>query len=109
MSKYAEPNLTGGIDDALVSTATSVPAFPVMLLFFIFCLIMIGGSMNQKRKTGTADVPFWGILASIATSMTALLMTLGEGMINSITLGVVFSMTLIFSVWFFLSKIRGEQ
>jgi ABC-type Mn2+/Zn2+ transport system permease subunit len=109
MSKYPEPNLTGGIDDALISTATSVPIFPIMLLLFIFGLVFLGGMGNQKRRTGTSDVPFWGIIASTVMTLSALLMTLGKGMINNVTLGIIFSITFLFGIWFFLSKARGEQ
>ena len=108
MALYEEINLTSGVDDALVSLAQNVPVFPIMLLVFIFGLVLLGGASNQKRRTGTADIPFWSVLASLSTFIIALLMTMGEGMIDLLTLGVVTGITIMCGLWFFLSKTRGE-
>lgn len=108
MVLYEEINLTSGVDDALISLAQNVPAFPIMLLVFIFGLVLLGGSANQKRRTGTADIPFWSILASLSTFIFALLMTLGDGMIDLTTLGIVVGVTIMCGLWFYLSKVRGE-
>jgi len=109
MALYEEINLTSGVDDALVSLAQNVPIFPVMLLVFIFGLVLLGGSSNQKSRTGTADIPFWSVLASLSTLMVSLLMTLKEGMIDIVTLGIVLGITIMCGLWFFLSKVRGEM
>ena len=109
ISLYAQPNLTSGIDDALLSTAQSVPTFPVMILVFIFGMILLGGSVNQKRRTGTVDMPMWAVLAGLGTTLTALVMSLGDGIIDLTTLGIVVAVTIMSGVWFFLSKTRGEQ
>ena len=109
MALYNQPNLTAGIDDALIDTARAVPSFPIMFLVFIFGLILIGGSSNQERRTGSADFPFWMVLAGISTTFAALLMSLGDGIIDITTLGIVIAVTILGAVWFFLSKQRGEQ
>ena len=109
MSIYNQPNLTSGIDDALVTTAESVPEFTVMLLLFVFIMVFVGGTSNQKRRIGTADYPFWGVMAGLATTFLSLLLTLGRGMINPLTLGIVVAVTIMMAVWFFLSTARGEQ
>jgi FtsH-binding integral membrane protein len=108
MTIYAQPNLTSGIDDALITTSKSVPFFPIMILLFIFCVVFLGGSANQKRRIGKADYSFWAVLSGLTVSFVALLFTLGEGMINLTTLGIVIAITIFFGVWFFLSKIQGE-
>ena len=109
MSLYAQPNLTGGIDSALTDVAESVPAFPIMILAFVFFIIFLGGTSNQKRRIGNADYPFWGVIASLTTTMLALIFTLTAGIINGTTLGIVIAITIMFGVWFFLSKTKGEQ
>lgn len=109
MTLFNQPNLSAGIDDTLVDVAQEVPIFPVMLLVFIFSVILIGGSSNQKRRIGTADIPFWAVLASMATTLVSLIMTLGDGLIDITTLGIVIGITIMCSLWFFLSKVRGEQ
>ena len=109
MTLYNVPNLSGGIDSALVSTSQGIPMFPIMTLIFIFFGVLVGGSSGQKYRNGTIDLPFWGVLASLTTFVTALLMTLGEGMIYLTTLGIVVAVTIASGVWFFLSKVKGEM
>src|SRR5512133_2185471 len=89
MSLYNMPNLTSGIDDAVIGTANTVPAFPIMILFFTWILVLAGGVANQKRRTGNADFPFWAVLASLSTTFVSLIFTLGEGLIDLTTLGIV--------------------
>jgi len=109
MPLYPQPNLTAGIDDVILSTAQAVPAFPIMLLVFTFFIVLIGGSSNQKRRTGSADYPFWTVLAGLTITFESLIMTLGDGIIDLTTLGIVVAITILTAVWFFLSKQRGEQ
>jgi hypothetical protein len=108
MPTFTPPNLSTGVDQALITTSRSVAVFPIMILVFVFFVIVIGGSNAQKRRTGQADYSFWGILGSLATTFLALIFTLGEGMINLTTLGIVIAITLFIGLWFFLSKVRGE-
>jgi len=108
MSLFTQPNLTSGIDDALVTTANAVPIFPVMILVFVFAMVWMGGTSNQKRRTGNADYPFWTVLAGLTTTMLSLIFTLGGGLINLTTLGIVVAITILSAVWFFLSSVRGE-
>ena len=105
---YTQPNLSTGIDDALIETARAVPAFPVMLLVFTFFVVFLGGSSNQKRRIGSADYPFWAVVGGLTITFASLIMTLGLGMIDIGTLGVVIAFTLLCGFWFFLSKVRGE-
>jgi len=108
MTLYTPPNLTSGIDDALRNTALEVPVFPIMILVFVFMVIVLGGSANQKKRTGFADYPFWFVLGGISITMLALLFSLGVGLINLVTLSIVVALTIMFALWFFLSKARGE-
>lgn len=109
MSLFNQPNLTAGIDDALITTAQSVSVFPIMILLFVWGLIFIGGSSNQKKRLGVADYPFWNILAFVSVTFVSLIFSLGEGMINLTTLGIIIALTILSAIWFFLSKVRGEQ
>lgn len=108
MTLYEPVNLTAGVDDALYSLSHSVPIFPIMLLVFVFSVILIGGSISQKRKIGNPDVPFWSVLAGLSTTLLALIMTISPGMIELTTLGIVIAITIMCGFWFFLSKVRGE-
>ena len=106
---FEQPNLTSGLDDALISTAQSVPAFPIMILVFIFFTILLGGSTAQKRRTGSPDIPMWAVMAGITTTFVALIMTIGGGMIDLTTLGIVIAIAIMCGFWFFMSKVKGEQ
>jgi len=109
MTIYNEVNLTGGMDTALTSTASSVATFPIMMLVFIYCTILIGGATSQKNKSGNADIPMWATLAGVATTMIALIMGLIPGLINLVTTSIVISITIISAFWYFMSKGRYEQ
>jgi hypothetical protein len=108
MDIYTAPNLTTGIDDAIIDTAAAVPAFTPMLLLFIFGVILIGGIVSQKRRLGTADVPMWATLASIGTLMVALPLTLTTGLIQTSTLSIVVVLTLFSGFWLFFDRNRNE-
>jgi hypothetical protein len=106
---FEQPNLSAGLDDALISSAHSVPAFPIMILVFIFFTILLGGSTAQKRRTGSPDIPMWSAMAGLSTTFVALIMTIGTGMIDLVTLGIVIAITIMCGFWFFMSKVKGEQ
>jgi len=52
MSMYEMPNITSGMDDAVVGMATTVPIFTPMLLIFVFFTVFIGGFISQKKEMG---------------------------------------------------------
>ena len=108
MALYEQPNLTSGIDEAIISTASAVPMLPIMLLIFVFGMVFIGGSSNQKKRNGYADYPFWAVLGSVAITFLSLIFTLKKGIIDGTTLGIVIAFTILCGVWFFISKGRGE-
>lgn len=108
MALYDQPNLSGGIDTVLGDVAQSVAIFPIMILFFVFFVILLGGSSNQKRRIGSADYPFWTILASTSVTFLALIFTIGEGIIDITTFGIIIAINILSAVWFFLSSVRGE-
>lgn len=108
MSIYQQPNLTGGIDTNLVQIVGQVPGYTVGLLVFVWGLIFLAGSGEQKRRTGYADMPMWATMASLSTMAVSLLLTMRAGLIDGLTLGVVIGVTVLSGVWLFLSKGRGE-
>jgi len=106
---YEIPNLTGGVDDVLVDIVGTVPSFIPMFLLFVWGIIFIGGSVSQKRRLGTADLPMWASISSLATFMIALPLTLTTGLISLATLSVVITITIVSALWLFLSKTKFEQ
>lgn len=105
---YNTPNLTDGIDDALVDIVTSVPFFTDIFLSFVFFVVLISGLVSQKTRTGFGDFPLWATVASISTLLIALPMTLKTGVIGLDTLAIVTTVTIISGVWLFFSSSNRE-
>ena len=105
---YEMHNMTNGIDDALTGLAGEVHIFMPMFLLFVWFVIFLSGSQAQKRRTGSADMPMWATLSSIATLMITLTLTLTTGMINMLTLIIVVVITIISGAWLFLDKSNSE-
>ena len=108
MSLYAQPSLTGGMDETLVEVATAVPSLIYGLLLFVFGFVFITGITTQKSKSGYADTQMWAVMASIATLVVTLLLSIKEGLVMVDTLVIVISITIMSALWLFLSKGRGE-
>lgn len=108
MPLYTPPNLTGGIDDAILDTAASVPALPIGLLVFTFFTVLVGGSSMQNRRTGYADIPLWSLLASVSILLLSLIMTMKKGLIDGSVLGIVVAITIITGLWYFMSNGRNQ-
>lgn len=105
---YTLSNSTVGMDNILVDTVSAVPAFTPLLLLFVFFLVFLSGVGKQQAKTGSADYPMWATVASMATFMIALIMTLVEGIIRLEWLVIVVVVTIFSGVWLFLDK-RGSE
>jgi len=108
MPIYEAPNLTSGIDDAIVDVVTEVSVFTPMLLLFIFGVVFIGGMISQRKRTGFADMPMWATIASISTLMIALPLSLTAGLIQLEALAIVVAITLMSGFWLFWDKNRNE-
>jgi hypothetical protein len=109
MTLYNISNNTGGMDNILVDTMTSVGSFIPLLLVFTFFVVFLGGIGRQKARTGTADFPMWAVVASISTLLLSLIMTLVEGLIRLEWLSIIIVVTIFSGVWLFLDKKNGEM
>ena len=106
---YNIPNATTGLDDVAVQLVSAVPVFVPMLLTFTFLLVFLGGLISQRKREASADIQQWSVLASLATTMVALLLSTKAGLINLATLGIVIGITILTGVWYFISKGKNEQ
>ena len=105
---YEMPNATSGLDTFLVQMADTNPTFFPMLLTFIFGVVFLVGMISQKNRVGYADISMWALLSSIAVLLIVLPMTLIVGLIDIVTLGIIVALIIVFGVWFFFDKGRGE-
>ena len=108
MPIYNMPNMTTGVDEAIIDTATAVPVFIPMFLVFVFGIVFLGGVTSQKRRLGVADMPMWAVIASLSTLMVTLPLTLTTSIINLTTLSIVVTITIVSGLWLFLSRNRYE-
>jgi len=107
MSIYNLTNATTP-DGILIGTATSVPAFPVMILVFTWFFVFLGGSQKQSSRQGYADVPQWSVLASLSVLLLGLIMTTTAGILPAAYLIVIVALNILTAVWFFMSRGRIE-
>lgn len=105
---YNLPNSTSGIDQITKDTITAMPNLAPLLLLFVFFVVLLGGSMRQKLKTGTADFPLWMVVASLMTFMVTLILSTTSGIIRLDWLVIVVVITMLSGVWLFLDR-RGQE
>ena len=108
MPLYTPPNLTGGIDDAIVDTARTIHIFIPMFLVFVWGLVFIGGLVSQRRRTGYSDVPMWATIAGLSTIMVSLPLTLISGLLQLETLVIITVVTIFSGFWLFFDRNRNE-
>lgn len=106
--KFAQPTLTGGLDQTLVEVATAVPSFMIGFLVFVWGMVFLGGMGQQSARKGHGDAPLWATMASMSIMLLSLLLTLKEGMISGEILGIVVAITILSGIWLFMSKGRNE-
>jgi len=110
---YSLPNATSGLDAIAVQTISAVPWFIPLLMAFTFFLVFLGGIGRQKARSGTADYPMWSVVASLATFLLTLMITMlpitaasRDGVLGSLVVIVV--VTIFSGVWLFLDRKVSE-
>lgn len=103
---YTLFNATGGMDDVLVSVGTSIPPFIPFLLVFVWVIVFAGGSAAQNTRTGRSDSPVWAVMASLATFLVSLVLSIKSGVISPLILSMTVGITILSAIWLFLTKDR---
>lgn len=106
---YDIPNATTGIDSIIVQVITAVPQFTYGLLFFLFFIIFLTGTTKQRNRLGYADYPFWAMVSIMPVFFVSLLMGIVTGFMTLSTFSIVIAITIMISIWFFLSSGRFEK
>lgn len=101
---FTMPNSTGGMDEILTQSASSMSGITPLLLLFTFLVVAIGGIWRQSLRTGTADYSMWFVIASLLTFLLALMMSVIEGLIRIEYLVIVVVITIFSGIWFFLDR-----
>ena len=108
MSLYNLPNATSGVDAILVDTATAMPSLTPLILLFTFFVVWLGGMARQKLRVGTTDAALWCVVASLATFMTATIMTMISGIISLAWYSIVITITILAGFWLFMDRRQSE-
>lgn len=104
---YNFPNGTTP-DVILPQVASQITWLVPGLLFFVFCVIFIGGSSRQKNRGYQADYPMWGTVAGISTFMLSLVFGMVSGFISLWQTVITLVITFAFALWLFLDKRPNE-
>ena len=106
---YSLPNDSVGLDTILVDTAETVPGLIPALLFFVYFIIVLGGTARQKARTGVADFPLWSVVGSIGVWIIALIISVKQGLIRLDWLAIIISITILSGIWLFLDRKQSEM
>jgi hypothetical protein len=105
---YNLPNATSGIDAIAIDMFNSFPFLGALMLLFVFLVVFIGGITRQTIRSGTADYSAWAIIASMATLLPALLMSVNFGFIQLDWLIIIISINILSAIWFFMDRKPSE-
>lgn len=105
---YTIPNISEGIDNAIVDTVQEVSIFTPMFLIFVWFTVFLGGYLSERRRTGGGNSAVWSTIASLSTLLITLPLTLTTGLIDLTTLVIVVVITIASGFWLFMDKSRGE-
>ena len=97
---------TTGLDNLFVYVADVVPIFFPMMFLSLFIIIMAGTYFSQSRLTGRGDFGGSFAVAGFITTGVAFAVNLIDGVVNTETLGVLVSVTIIGIIYLFINKPR---
>lgn len=105
---YSLPTSTSGLDQIAIDTIAEVPAFSVLILVFTFFVTFLSGIGMQKARTGTSDYPLWATIASVATVMLTMIMSVTTGILRIDWVVITVVVTIFSAVWLFLDQKPSE-
>jgi hypothetical protein len=106
--EFPNGTIAGG-DVLAASLVAEIPAIPGIFLFVVYTIILLSGALGQSFKRGYVDFALWSMFGLLTVDLLALIMSMGEGIISPIVLGVCFGLTILNALWFFLSSDRFNQ
>lgn len=102
---FDEYNKTG-VDNVLLYTAMIEPKFIFMILAAMFFIVLFGIMYGTKRWTGTVDIWACITVASLITTLTAIAMSLKQGLISNYVLILTVMISVISAVFLYFSRDR---
>lgn len=105
---YNLPNETSGLDAMTIQIFQSFPFLGALVLLFTFLVVFLGGITRQTIRNGTADYSAWALIASMATLLPTLLLSVTAGFIQLDWLIIVVAINILSAIWFFMDKKPSE-
>ena len=99
-------NTSAGIHTLFLYVADIVPIFIPLVLFAIFMITMLATYFSQRRITGRGDFPASFVTGGFLTVIIALVLSMVENLVNTITLSTTIVVVVVGVIWLFISK-RG--
>jgi len=102
---FTEFNQTGMV--ALITYPASIwSGFIPLILFSFFMIALLGSHFASKRLRGRSN--FWGsfTVAGYLTTVVSIVMSLIPGLVDLFTLSVVLTVTVIGTIFLFVTKTR---
>lgn len=98
-------NLTNKtMEEVYVNLGAVVPSFWPLVLLFEFIIILVIGAFANKRFTGVTNTLAWIFLSSMITTISAFILRLVDGLVNTYVLTVTVVLTLIFGIIYMLAE-----
>jgi len=95
---------TTNLNNLFVYVAEVVPIFFPMMFFSLFIIILVGTYFSQNRLTGRGDFGGSFAIASFITAGIAFAVNLIDGVVDSVTLGILCSLVIIGIIFLFINK-----
>lgn len=92
------------MEEVYVNLGTAIPSFWPLVLLFEFAVILIIGAFANKRFTGVTNTLAWIFLSSMITTISAFILRLVNGLVNTYVLTVAVVLTLIFGLIYMLAE-----
>ncbi len=104
LDNFSASTSTEGIGMLLVYVANIVPIFIPLVLFALFIITAVGSFMFQEKFKGRGDIAASATAASVLVFVTSIMITLIDGLINLLTIVVVFVWMVICVIFLFITK-----
>ena len=96
-------NLSNGMGQIFVYAQGVVPFFDALVFGFILVVLTFGMYFTQEIKKGRGDFPVAFSVGCFATTILAGIMQMVTGFVQTGTLGVLISVTIVSFIWLFYS------
>lgn len=108
ITEYMNSTNSSGLDSIFVYAARTVPIFAPLFLFSLFMIILLGTYLGSRKFSGQANFLSSAAIASFITAITAVILSLEDGLVDLYTLTTTLVIASVFVILFLLPTGRNE-